>query len=121
MIKHLHMTVALISIIGFIVRGVLAINQHSLMQQKWIRILPHINDTLLLAAAVYLAWMLQANPLEQGWLAAKIIALIIYIVLGARVIRTRGTKSQQWLTYCAAILTFLYISGVAVTKSPWII
>lgn len=119
--KHLHMTLALISLIGFAIRGPLAINKHTIMQQKWIRIVPHINDTLLLLAAIYLVWALQLNPLTQSWLAAKIIALVIYIILGARVIKTRGSKTLQWSTYVAGLAVFAYIGAVAVTKSPWLI
>ncbi|EAR08109.1 SirB2 family protein [Reinekea blandensis] len=121
MIKHLHMTLALISILGFIVRGALAINQHSIMQQKWIRILPHIIDTGLIVAAIYLAWFLRLNPITQPWLAVKIVALVVYIVLGARVIKRRGSVKAQWVTYAAAIATFAYIGAVAMTRSPWII
>lgn len=120
MIKHLHMTLAIISILGFIVRGALAINQHTIMQQKWIRILPHIIDTGLLVAAIYLAWFLRFNPLQQPWLAAKIIALVLYIILGARVIKRRGSTTTQWITYAAAIVTFAYIGAVAITRSVWV-
>lgn len=120
MIKHLHMTLAIVSILGFIVRGALAINQHTIMQQKWIRILPHIIDTGLLVAAIYLAWFLRLNPIQQPWLAAKIVALVVYIALGARVIKGRGSVRTQWITYAAAILTFAYIGAVAITRSVWV-
>jgi uncharacterized membrane protein SirB2 len=116
-IKHLHMTLALISIIGFMVRGVLAINQHPYMKQRWIRIAPHIVDTLLLVAAIYLAWTLRANPLHHSWLLAKIIALVVYVVLGTQVIKTKGSVQRQWLFYGLSIATFAYIGAVAVTKS----
>ena len=118
LIKHLHMTLAILSISGFMVRGLLAINQHPIVKQRWIRILPHIIDSLLLAAAIYLAWSLRANPLQQPWLAAKIIALILYIGLGTQVIKTKGAKTRQWLCYLLAILTFAYIGLVAMSKSP---
>jgi uncharacterized membrane protein SirB2 len=116
-IKHLHMTFAFISILGFMVRGVLAINQHAIMRKKWIRILPHINDTLLLVAAIYLAWSLRANPLSHDWLLVKIIALFVYIGIATVVIKTRGSKLTQWTSYGLAILVFAYIVAVAVTKS----
>jgi uncharacterized membrane protein SirB2 len=111
------MTFAFISILGFMVRGVLAINQHAIMRKKWIRILPHINDTLLLSAAIYLAWTLRANPLNHDWLFAKIIALIFYIGIATVVIKTKGTKRIQWACYGLAIMIFSYIVAVAITKS----
>ena len=36
------------------------------------RTLPHAVDTVLLASAIGLAWLLQLNPLTTPWLAAKI-------------------------------------------------
>lgn len=120
-IKSLHMTLAIISILGFVIRGPLAITQHPLMQQKWLRILPHVIDTLLILCALYLAGHLGAHPFNSPWLAAKIIALFIYIILGAKVIKRRGSLTRQWLFYGLAILTFCYIGAVAITKSPWLV
>ncbi|WP_320827003.1 SirB2 family protein [Reinekea sp.] len=121
LIKNIHMTLAMLSIIGFIVRGPLAIHQHALMQQKWLRILPHIVDTFLLLAAIYLAWTLSLHPLNNAWLLAKVIALVVYIGLGAMVIKRRGSVTRQWLTYGAAIGVFAYILAVAITKNPWLV
>ncbi len=116
--KHMHMTFVTISIIGFIVRGALAIGQHAIMQQRWLRIVPHINDTLLLVSAFYLAWFLQINPLHHSWLLTKIIALLVYIGLGTVVIKRKGSKLLQCLCYFAAVGVFIYIILVAVSKSP---
>ena len=66
MIKNLHMTLAMLSILGFIIRGPLAIRQHAIMQQKLLRILPHIVDTFLLLAAIYLAWTLSLHPFNSA-------------------------------------------------------
>lgn len=112
------MTLAFLSITGFMVRGVLAIAQHSVMQHKAVKIVPHIIDTLLLVAAVYLAWTLSANPLQHSWLLAKIIALVFYVYCGAQVIKTRGSKIRQWAFYSMAVASFSYIIAVAMTKSP---
>jgi len=115
-VKHLHMTLALISIIGFVIRGTLALNHHPLLTSKWAKISPHIVDTLLLSAAVFLAWSLKLNPFTTPWLLAKIIALLVYIILGTQVIKNKGSKTRQRLCFVAAILTFSYMLSVAFTK-----
>lgn len=115
-VKHLHMTLALISIIGFVIRGTLALNHHPLLTSKWAKISPHIVDTLLLSAAVFLAWSLQLNPFTTPWLLAKIIALLMYIILGTQVIKNKGGKTRQRLCFVGAILTFSYMLSVALTK-----
>jgi uncharacterized membrane protein SirB2 len=111
------MTFALISIIGFMVRGILAIKQHAIMRNKWLRILPHVNDTLLLSAAIFLAWSIRANPIHHDWLFAKIIALIAYIGIATVVIKTKGSETLQWTCYGIAVLIFSYIAAVAMTNS----
>ena len=93
--------------------------QHPIMQQKWLKIVPHINDTLLLAAAIYLAWTIQLHPFNSAWIAAKVIALIAYILLGTVVIKGKGPFAFQLGAYISAILCFGYIVSAAVTKSAW--
>lgn len=117
-IKHLHMTVALISILGFIIRGPLAINQHPIMDKKWLKILPHVNDTILLAAAIYLAATLHLHPFNSPFILTKVLALIVYIGLGVIVIKRKGSLRFQWLSYSLAILCFCYILVIAFTKNP---
>lgn len=118
-IKHFHMTVAAISIIGFIARATLTWARHPVMQRKWIRILPHVNDTLLLLAALTLAFMIGQYPFVHGWLTAKVLALVLYIGLGVIVIKQRGPAWFQGLAFVLAVLTFFYIGWVAVTHWPW--
>ncbi len=118
-IKYFHMAFAAISITGFILRSVLTWMKHPVMQQKWIRIVPHINDTLLLVAAITLAVMIGQYPFVHGWLTAKVVALIIYILLGAMVIKQRGPTWFQGLAFVLAVATFAYIGWVAISHWPW--
>ncbi|MGL5037685.1 MAG: SirB2 family protein [Aeromonas sp.] len=118
MFKHLHMTLALISVLLFIYRWSLALAGSERLQQKWLKILPHINDTLLLVFGVLLAVMLQMSPSQQPWLMAKLIALVLYIGLGTMALK-RPLRSQKLITGIAALAMFGYIVGAAVTKSAW--
>ncbi|EOD55957.1 SirB2 family protein [Aeromonas molluscorum] len=118
LLKHLHMTFAIVSILLFIYRWALAINGSPRLQQRWLKILPHVNDTLLLLAGVVLAVTLQMNPGSQPWLLAKLIALVVYIGLGAMALK-RPDRKQKVIAGIAALLVFNYIIGVAISKSPW--
>jgi uncharacterized membrane protein SirB2 len=53
------------------------------LQRRWVKILPHIVDTLLLASAIGLAVWSQQYPLQADWLSANVAGLIAYIVLGS--------------------------------------
>ncbi|MGB6188498.1 MAG: SirB2 family protein [Aeromonas molluscorum] len=118
LLKHLHMAFAIVSILLFIYRWALAINGSPRLQQRWLKILPHVNDTLLLLAGVVLAVTLQMNPGSQPWLLAKLIALVVYIGLGAMALK-RPDRKQKVIAGIAALLVFNYIIGVAISKSPW--
>ncbi len=116
--KHIHMLCAVISIIGFIVRGALAIKGSSILQKKWLRIAPHIVDTLLLLAAVGLMITTQQYPFVNDWLTAKLIGLLVYIFLGVYTLKIAKTQSARVASYVLAIVVFGYIAMVAVTKTP---
>jgi uncharacterized membrane protein SirB2 len=89
-----------------------------MLQQRWIKIIPHIIDTALLLSAVTLAWMMSLSPLQHGWLMAKIIALILYIVLGTIALKRGKTFKTRVICLISAQLVFIYIVWVAVTHHP---
>ena len=117
-LKHLHMLCAAISIIGFIARGALKLGGSPLLQRKWLRIAPHIVDTLLLLSAFGLVFVTHQYPFVEGWLTAKLIGLVVYIGLGLVTLRFARTQPARAIAYVLAILTFAYIAVVAVTKTP---
>jgi len=115
-IKTIHVTCALLSISGFIIRGIWMMQQSDYLQKKLVKILPHIIDTFLLLSAITLAINYSINPFEQFWLLSKIIALFAYIGLGMVALRFGKTLLQRKLAWIAAIAIFIYIVLVAVTK-----
>ena len=77
MIKLIHMSTALISISLFLIRGFWVFKSSPMMNKKWVKILPHVNDTVLLTTATILAISTQQYPFVQTWLSAKFIALFV--------------------------------------------
>jgi uncharacterized membrane protein SirB2 len=118
-LKHLHMLCAAISIIGFIVRGALRIQGSNLLQNKFVKIAPHVVDTILLLTAIGLAFSIQQYPFAHDWLTAKLIGLFVYIGLGVVAMRVAKTQSVRVIAYLAAIAVFFYIGNVAFAKVVW--
>jgi uncharacterized membrane protein SirB2 len=83
---------------------------------RWVRVAPHIVDTLLLVSAVALTLRLQQYPFVHDWLTAKVLALIAYIVLGAIGLKYGRTRKIRIAAWVAALLTFGYIVAVALTR-----
>ena len=117
-VKTLHMACALLSITGFFARGLLMIKDSPLLQARFVKIAPHIIDTVLLVSAIVLASQWGLAALQMPWLLAKIVALIVYIVLGMIALRRGRTKSVRVVAWLAALAVFAYIVSVAVTKNP---
>lgn len=121
LVKHVHITLAVISISFFCVRFFWAINNASQLNHKWVKILPHFVDTFLLGCGLYLLFTLKAWPSEHAWLAVKLVALIVYILLGTFAIKRGKTKEVKVLTGALAILVYLYMLNVAISHNPFII
>ncbi|SNT16335.1 Uncharacterized membrane protein SirB2 [Noviherbaspirillum humi] len=115
-VKHLHITFAVLSGMFFFIRGLWMMSDSTLLQRRWVRIVPHVNDTLLLAAAIALAVWSGQYPFAQGWLTAKVVGLILYILLGTVALRRGKTKKIRIAAFFAALAVFAYIIKVAVTR-----
>jgi uncharacterized membrane protein SirB2 len=89
------------------------------LQARWVKISPHIIDTVLLASAITLAINLKISPLEHSWLMAKIIALLVYIGLGMIALHHGRNKTIRASAWLLGLLTFLYIAALALTRSDW--
>lgn len=117
-LKALHLACVVASIAGFAARYALMLAGSPLLRARPVRVIPHVVDTLLLASAIAMLWQLSLNPLRVPWLAAKIVALLAYIVLGALALRRAPSARSRAFAGVAAILAFAYIVSVALTKSP---
>lgn len=118
-LKHAHMMFALISIVLFMLRAWIAVPSPARIKSKVLKVLPHIIDTLLLILGIWLAVMMKYNPLGNSpWLAAKIIGVVLYIIVGTIAIKRGKTAQQRLIATIASIAIFAYIYGAAVAKSP---
>ena len=120
-VKIIHMVCALLSISGFVARGILMIKDSPLLTARWVKVSPHIIDTVLLVSAILLASQWGWSALQMPWLLAKIMALLIYIVLGSLALRPGRPQSVRISAWLAAIVTFAYIVSVAMTKNTLVV
>jgi len=118
-LKHFHMTCAALSGSFFLVRGAWMLAGSSLLQRRWVKTLPHVVDSLLLASAIWLAAWSHQYPVQMPWLNAKVIGLIVYILLGSVALKYGRTKPVRAAAFAGALATFGYIVAVAVTKNPF--
>ena len=117
-VKQVHVICAVLSIAGFALRGALMMRNSALLQSKLARVAPHVIDTLLLGSAIALAWLSAQYPFAQGWLTAKLLALVAYVLLGTVALKRGRSMAVRMVAFWLALLTVLYIFAVALTRNP---
>ncbi|NTV96782.1 MAG: SirB2 family protein [Thiobacillus sp.] len=116
LLKLIHVGTVYITFGLFLVRGIWMLLDSPRLQDRWVRVLPHLNDTLLLTAAIGMLVTGGLNPLSHPWLLVKIGGLLLYIYLGTMALKRGRTKGQRAGYFAAALATIGYIIAVAVTK-----
>lgn len=116
LIRHIHITCAVISVVLFTLRWALSLRGVTWRQWKWLRIAPHVNDTILLSAAVALATISQQYPWREAWLGTKVLLLLAYIGFGKMALRPLQPPGSQARWGVVALLTVFSIVAIAVTR-----
>lgn len=116
LLRGLHIATVYATLALFLLRGFWMVTESPRLQDRWIRVAPHANDTLLLIAAIAMLVVGGLNPLEQPWLLAKIVGLLAYIGLGTVALKRGKTRAIRVKALIAALGMFGYIVAVAVTK-----
>lgn len=113
--KHVHMTAVALSGLLFMVRGLWLLQGSTQLQAKWVKITPHVIDTLLLVSAIAMLVVAQQFP---AWVHVKITLLIVYIGLGLMAFKKAKTQGQKLTFLLAAVAVYVFLISVALTKSP---
>jgi len=117
-LKIIHIGFAILSIAGFVLRGVWMFSQSAHLDRRTVRIAPHVIDTAFLITGIWLVLILRLQVTQQDWLMAKFVALILYVVFGAIALRRGRTMRIRGATFVVALMTYLYIVGAALYRSP---
>ncbi|MDA3878249.1 MAG: SirB2 family protein [Halothiobacillus sp.] len=115
---HVHALAVLLSLIGFVLRGIWMLKDSPRLKARWVKITPHVVDTVLLlsgvAAAYLMFWRHGVNP---DYVTVMIVGLLAYIVLGLFALKLGKTKAVRSSAWVAAIVLFLYISAAGGMKT----
>ena len=118
LVKNIHITCVASSYVLFFLRGVWLIQGSPRLRQRWVKIVPHVMDTLLLVSAIMLAIGMRQYPGVDAWLTAKVVGLLFYIGFGMMAFRFGKTIRARISAWVAAQLVFFYIVAVALTHNP---
>ena len=123
-IKWVHVAAVLASGGLFLLRGLLV----QLKRETWanaapLRYLSYSIDSVLLTAALMLVTILPHALYANGWLAVKLVLLVVYVVLGSFALKRGRTPRARLISYTLALATFAFMLTVARTHHPlgWLV
>ncbi len=114
---EMHVLLAWFSVAMFAVRGLAALFDAEWRMDGRVLTLAFGAYTLLAVSGLSLWSLLNHNPMREDWLAAKLIALVIY-GFSAHWAVTR--QAYRATAYVLALLMLAYIMGVSLTREAWL-
>ncbi|RKZ55639.1 MAG: regulator SirB [Candidatus Parabeggiatoa sp. nov. 2] len=115
-IKNIHIYCVILTFISFSIRGIWMILDSPWLQQRWVKIVPHVIDSMLLASGIALVIILHQYPGTHGWLTAKLVALLAYILIGTVALKRGKTKTIRVMAWIGATAVFFYLVMVALNR-----
>ncbi len=116
--KHLHLTLVALTVLIFLLRAAFVIVWPAGVRKRWMKIIAHAVDGLLIISAIALLVVMQMNPIHVDWVLAKIIALLAYIGFSVYAFKTAPTLPTRLVGVVLAGATLAYIALVAVRRTP---
>lgn len=121
--KNLHLLTVAISILLFVLRFYWKCNGSAMLQRRWVRIAPHLNDTLLFVSGIVLVFITHMYPFtpQGAWLTEKLFGVIIYILLGYVALGKKAHSVKlRLVAFVLALGCFYLILRLAMTKLPFL-
>jgi len=118
-LKLLHIGCVLFSFCGFLLRAFLLLFHPKMMGRAWVKYPPHIVESLLILSALAMLPLLGQYPFVDEWLTAKLLAMLLYIAIGAYALHGEKGMAVRVMAMISALTVFAYIVGVAVYQSSF--
>lgn len=115
--KHAHMALALLSLLLFVGKtGWLFTGKPLGAARIPLLILPHLIYTALIFFGIALAVLAKMSLLQNGWLLAKLVCLLLYIGAGVLATRPAIGSGLRAATLLVGIALFVAMGWLAVFK-----
>ena len=115
-LKSVHMTAAYLTVVLFSLRLLLDAVGRPGWRRTPLRWIPHANDTVLLVGAISLLFVTPWMPFVHGWLTAKVILLVGYIVAGAFAMKETRSLQVRLIASVLALMQIMAIFHLAIHK-----
>lgn len=118
-IKWVHIASVIASGTLFLLRGSLVVGRNErIAMLAPVRFLSYGIDTVLLSAALMLLTILPHAMYANGWLAVKLLLVVVYVGLGTLALKRGRTARVRTFSFIAAAGVYLAIIGIARSHDP---
>jgi len=120
LVKQLHVALAVLTAVSFCLRAYWMLARSPHLTASWSRWLPHVIDALLFLTGLSMAIGLSLSPQAHPWLAIKLVAIVVYVVIGSIALKRGRTYRQRVLALLLSLPVLAYIYAVALHHDPWV-
>ncbi|KXF79854.1 SirB2 family protein [Enterovibrio coralii] len=119
-LKHTHLLFIALSVSLFILRFVWRQMGSQMMQKKWVKVVPHIIDTGLLATGIALIAITGFVPFTPAgmWMTEKLTCVLAYIALGFVALHYSHGTMFRYFAFFGALGWVYAAANLAITKTP---
>ena len=114
-IKHTHLTLIALTLVFFLINFALTIKGSDKVNNKLLKIGPHILYTLFIATAIYLISInpLQLYPFYNVWASSKLAGFVLYVL--SITFALKWAKSTLWriVGFVSALFWFVMSARLA--------
>ncbi|MGF1683656.1 SirB2 family protein [Photobacterium minamisatsumaniensis] len=121
-VKHLHMIAIALSVLLFVVRYFLMMANSTLNEKKFLKITPHVVDTVMLLSGVALILITGFMPFTEAgsWLTQKLSCVLAYIALGFFTLKIGSNKVFKTFAFLGSLGWVMAAANIAMTKSSFL-
>lgn len=94
MIKHLHLTIIVLTFVFFVINLVLTMKGSDMAKNKFLKITPHILYTLFVVTFIYLTTVIELYPFVNGWASSKLAGFVFYVL--SITLALKWAKNNMW-------------------------
>ncbi|MGF1726242.1 SirB2 family protein [Photobacterium nomapromontoriensis] len=121
-VKHLHLIAIALSVLLFVVRYVLMMANSTFNEKKFLKITPHVVDTVMLLTGVALIFITGFMPFTEAgsWLTQKLSCVLAYIALAYFTLKIGSNKVFKTFAFFGALGWVMAAAKIAMTKTPFL-
>lgn len=111
---------AVLSVTLFTIRFLLLLKRPEALQNKFLKVFPHVIDTILFILGIVMMVQFSFYPTTQPWMAEKLLAVCAYIYTGYFTLKKARNNAMRWFGFFASLGWMVLIARIAMTKMNYL-